>query len=383
MSINKLLNILIYNIKSIAIFTISVMVIVLLVLFLIVPIGYTTTVRVLPPEDMKNSGLASFLGSSDVSALIGGVSPAEEISQLYARIAKSRSAAEYVLRHSELQEYYDEEDSRRAVQAMQEDLFVEVTKEGLIELSFSAYTEFFARFTNQPDSINNLSAKISNLYITALDSINRAKLNIKARNSRSYIEGQLEDTYQKLMDSQRRLRDFQEKYKTIALAEQLTAAIGNAAEIKAQIMSSEIQLKTYEFNAQKNSMDYQAMKKRIDVLKAQYDSLKAPSEGNRDYLPAFDEVPDIQLEFADLTREVKIYNEVYLLLQKQFFAESIQENKNVPTIEVLDEAIPSIKPKSPRLVFHTFVSGLLAFALISALFTFKELNAEKLRKGEK
>jgi len=380
-SLSKLFNIIIYNLKKIVLFSATVFILVFLLLLLVFPVGYTSTVRVLPPEDMDKSGLSALMGASDVSALIGGVSAAEEISQLYAEIARSRSAAEYVLRHSELQSYYDEDDPRRAVLNIQDDLFVEVTKEGLIELSFSTKTPLFSRFTDAPDSVNRLAAKIANTYIAALDSINRSKLNIRGRNARKYIEEQLSNTHDKLMQAQSELKNFQQKYKTISLQSQLEAAIQNAAEVKAKIITSEIELKTFEYNVQKNSRDYQALIKKLDVLKEQYKNMQVTKDGERDYLPAFDEVPDIQLELADLTREVKIYNEVYLLLQKQFFAESIQENKNVPTIQVLDEAIPAIKPKSPRLVFHTFVSGVFAFVFFTGLVVFKEMKLEKLRKG--
>lgn len=380
MSLQKIISLITYNIRKIIIFSGGVTVIVFLILFFVFPITYTNTVRVLPPEEMNGMGLQSLIGSSDVSALLGGSSAAEEISQLYAEISRSRTAGEFVLNNSELPEYYDESDYRRIFPELNDDMEVMVTKEGLIELSFTTKTPLFSRFTDVPDSMNNLAAKIANLYITGVDSINRAKLNIKARNSRIYIENQLDKTHEQLMDAQRKLTKFQSDYKTIALESQVEAAIENAAEIKAQIIASEIQLKTYEYNVQQNSREYQSLVKKIEVLRDKYNSMKIVNDDNRDYLPAFDDVPEIQSQFADLTREVKIYNEVYLLLQKQFFAESIQENKNVPTMEVLDPAIPSVKPKGPRLVFHSVVSGIFAFIFISFLVVMKEVKMEKARK---
>ena len=51
--------------------------------------------------------------------------------------------------------------------------------------------------------------------------------------------------------------------------------------------------------------------------------------GNQDYLVAFKDVPEIGRELAQLVREVKVQNEVYMLLQQQYFKERIQENRDL------------------------------------------------------
>ena len=62
------------------------------------------------------------------------------------------------------------------------------------------------------------------------------------------------------------------------------------------------------------------------------------------------------MELSKLMRTVKIKNEVYLLLQQQYYKERIQENRDVPTIDVLDEAIIPEKKVSPRIIYSTTVS---------------------------
>ena len=48
--------------------------------------------------------------------------------------------------------------------------------------------------------------------------------------------------------------------------------------------------------------------------------------GSQDYLVSFKEVPQLGRELASLLREIKIQNEVYLLLQQQYYKEKIQEH---------------------------------------------------------
>ena len=68
-----------------------------------------------------------------------------------------------------------------------------------------------------------------------------------------------------------------------------------------------------------------------------------------------------------------------MLLQTQYYREKLQENKNIPTVQVLDEAIPSLKPKSPRLIFHTFAGGLFAFIFICVLILVQENKLKDLQ----
>ena len=76
----------------------------------------------------------------------------------------------------------------------------------------------------------------------------------------------------------------------------------------------------------------------------------------------------------------QIQNEVYLLLQQQYFKESIQENRDLPTIEVLDEAIPPLKASSPRLIFSTVLGGIFVFLLMALLYVANEMKIINFKK---
>ncbi len=72
-------------------------------------------------------------------------------------------------------------------------------------------------------------------------------------------------------------------------------------------------------------------------------NMKNSTIDSDDYLIAFSDVPELGMQLSKLIRTVKIKNEVYLLLQQQYYKERIQENRDVPTIDILDEAIPPEK----------------------------------------
>ncbi len=101
--------------------------------------------------------------------------------------------------------------------------------------------------------------------------------------------------------------------------------------------------------------------------------------GNQDFLLAFRDVPELGRELASLLRDVKIQNEVYLILQQQYYKEKIQENKDIPTIEVLDEAIPPKNPVGPNVLYSSFLGALFILLLTSAVILMSEKKSLKIK----
>lgn len=331
-----------------------------LILFLVYPISYNSTVSVLPPETGSQSGLGSLLSGADFSGMltgkVGGAS-----AQLYLEIIKSRTAAEYVVRKLNLVKYYDAKSEQEACEKLSADLNAEVTKEGIIKLFVDVKTPLFSRFSSAVDSISALSAKIPNTYVEALDKLNREKLISKAKRTRLYLEEQLKTTKAQLDSSEMRLMEFQKQNKTISLPDQVKVSIDNAAKLKSEIVNNEIQLGLLSNNLKEDNEIYVSLKTKLNELRSQYSKLET---GNNDYLLAFKNMPEVGLQLAGLLRDSKINNEVYLLLQQQYYKEKIQENRDLPTVEILDKAIVPLKPKSPRLVFATAMGGLFVFFLM-------------------
>ena len=272
-------------------------------------------------------------------------------------------------------DYYNADNLYEAAYLLQKDLNVEVTKEGIILLNVPVSTDLFSRFSRQNNDMRFLSAAVSNSFVAALDSINKNKLNQRAKRTRIFIEDQIENAKKSLTSAEENLKNFQVENKTLSVPEQLQASLDNAAKIKSQIIISEIELQTLQYNLKEESEYLKSLKKKIDVLKDQYNQIEAGRKLDKDYLPSFNEIPELSLELARLTREVKVQNEVYLLLQRQYYTEKIQENKNITTVEVLDEAVPPLKAYSPRLLFHTALGSIfIMLSYILILIAYNQLR---------
>jgi len=344
------------------------------------PISYRAKVTVLPPEQRNESGgLSSLLGERSISGFFSfGMQSAN--SQLFIEILKSRTAAMYVTRKYNLRDYYGKKTDVETAAFLTRKLNINLSKEGIITLSVGISSSIIPALFDDKDSLKNLSALLSNTFIEALDSINKSKLSSKAKRARQYIESQLLKTKALLDSVEYRLMTFQDENKTIALPEQISAAINAAAKLKTEIMHTEIELGFLQTNLREDNQTLIALRNKLRELKDQYDKMQL---GSQDYLLAFSDVPELGKELANLLRDVKIQNEVYLLLQQQYYKEKIQENRDIPTVEILDEAIPPLRKSSPKVIFSTVVGSIFIFLILSLFVVFKEKKVILLQKEVK
>jgi hypothetical protein len=284
-----------------------------------------------------------------------------------------------VVKKYNLTEYYNVENVYDACNRIRKALEIELSKEGIITLSVNVATGFIPMIFSNQDSTKQFSANLSNTYVDALDKINREKISYKAKRAREYIEKQLQITMVMLDSAEYKLMQFQKLNKAISLPEQLQAAIESSAQIKAEIIKTEIEIGLLEPNLREDNQVIMSLKKKLSGLKNEYNKFEI---GTEDYLIAFRDVPSLGMELAKLIREVKIQNEVYLLLQQQYYKEKIQENRDLPTIEILDEAIVPLKKSAPRIIYSTILSGVFIFLLISLYFILRDKNIVIFRKNK-
>lgn len=369
MTLHDLFHLMLVNRVKLLTGTVFSAVIIFLYLFLISPVTFNAPVSILPPQNTSSmSGLGGLLSGGDFTSLMtGDMSSAN--SEIYIQILKSRTAGEYVVNKFKLKNYYNVESTQKAVENLQQNLNIDLSKEGIITVSVDLKSKYLPMFTDDQDTLKKFSAKISNSFVAALDSINKEKLSSKAKSAREYIEMQIQQTKIEMDSAEKKLVEFQKKNKAVSLPEQVEAVINAAAQIKTQMIQTEVEIGYLQNNLKSDNKTLLALNQKLNELTNQYNKMEM---GNQDYLLAFSQLPELGKELADLMREVKIQNEVYLLLQQQYYKEKIQENKDIPTIEVLDKAIPPLKAVAPRTIFSTAVGAIFVFLFLTLILILKE-----------
>ncbi len=354
------------NLFKMVVLSAIALVIYTVVLYFVYPLTFTSMATVLPPETQKATGLAGMLGAQDMGSLITG--GASGNSQLYAEIIKSRSAGNYVISRVKLKEYFGVKTNEEALVKTTANVEVEVSKEGIIKIGFPVKTGFFGRNDVDKKKAAEFSSLVCNTFVNALDSINRNKLHNKAKLTRQFIEGRLIQTKAELDSAEFNYAQFQKANKTLSLPEQLKASIEVAAQVKSEIITTEIQLDYLQKTLSDDVQEVMEAKSKLQSLKKAYQKFQTNSD---ELFVGFKDAPELGMQLSNYFREVKILNEVYSMLQQQYYKEIIQEQKDIPTIEMLDTATPPMRASSPQMVISMLGAGLLFF-LLTFLYYFKK-----------
>jgi uncharacterized protein involved in exopolysaccharide biosynthesis len=331
---------------------------------LLLPKMYTATARILPPQESKTglSGLLSQAGGM-LGDLAGGLISGKSGPELYVGILKSRTVADMLIKEFDLKKVYKKE-------------FLEKTYEKLAkrsEIQVSTDTQVISVSVEDRDP--QRAADMANLYVDALDRINR-KVNItEGQRKRAFLETRLKKVKEDLVEAELVLKEFQEKYKVVSIDEQAKVAIEGAARIKGEIIAAQTELQVLRQFGTERQNEAIMLKSKIRELKNQLARIESGSIGtaslkknkpvkdDSDFYIPFDELPALGMQLIRLMREAKIQEEVFKLITTQYELAKIEEAKDVDTIQILDRAAPPDYKSSPKRAIIVILSTIVAFFL--------------------
>jgi uncharacterized protein involved in exopolysaccharide biosynthesis len=163
---------------------------------------------------------------------------------LYIGILKSRRIAQQVVERFHLCEYYEAEDVQEAVEKLQKDTQIEVTKEGFLRVittlkgtpRLGRLLEVFqGKLAQERDRpVREQVAAMANFYITAMQEyIHETQLDT-AQAQRKFLEKQVEKARRDQELAYLRLQRFQEKKGHVSLSDELRAALDTYGKLRSE-----------------------------------------------------------------------------------------------------------------------------------------------------
>jgi len=315
---------------------------------LIMPKTFTANAVIFPPaEDDQGFGLSQFMSHLPMGGF--GMTGISEESYVVMAILNSRTVMEAIVNRFNLIERYDSPNMEQAVKSLRNNVSVEINEDGTISLFASAKTLYFSG-DEEEDEARNMSRDMANAFIEELDVVNRNKKSEKARSTRIYIEKRYNQNLEELARAEDDLREFQEKHGVIALPEQTEESIKAAAQISAKINLKEIELTVMSKYVSPSHSEVTRAQNELNALKKKYTEMKSGrNSGQNDelFIP-FDDVPEIGVQYVRLYREVKLQETLLEFLLPQYEQAKIQEAKDTPTVQILDEAVLPVLRSSPK-----------------------------------
>jgi tyrosine-protein kinase Etk/Wzc len=326
-----------------------------------VPKVFESTATLLIPDERggRSLGLATALAASGIVQSFPGLSIPSMTPQrdIFVGILRSRTMAQDVVERFHLQQRYEATYLGDAIRRLQKATTVALSKEGIISVKVE-------------DTDPQLAADIANFYVANLDQMLARIATTEASKQRVFVAVRLTETERELRRAEETLRQFQEKNKVIALQEQARGAVETTAQLKGEIMASEVQLEVMRKFATEANSDVVKLKRRIEEMKRHLAQMqygqgwvlpaesRNPGEPRNEIHIPFAQVPELGLELARLMRDVKVQETVYTLLTQQLEQAKIAEARDTPTVQTLDQAVPGDRKSKPKIKLNMAIAGL-------------------------
>jgi tyrosine-protein kinase Etk/Wzc len=207
------------------------------------------------------------------------------------------------------------------------------------------------------------ASDLANALVDGLYHLTSSLAITEASQRRLFFTKQLEEEKAALTAAEEDLRKTQEKTGLIQLSGQAEEIISNVANLRAQIVSREVEMQAMRTYATDQNPDVTRLQQEIDALQRQLTIM----ENNQRRMQPGDiqvptgQVPEAGLEYARKMREVTYHTTLFSLLSKEYEGARIDEAKSAPLIQVVDHAIPPDKNSGPQRALLTSVAGFLGF----------------------
>jgi tyrosine-protein kinase Etk/Wzc len=305
----------------------------------IMPPWYRSAAVLLPPEETEQmgTGLSVQRFLSRMPSL-GGLSNYYTPADLYRAILMSRSVQEAVIRRFDLTGVYHTNSMEKTLKEFRNHTRTVLAPDGTISVSVE-------------DRSRERAAQVANALVEELDRFNVERRNFQAKRTRIFLERRVAETdsLSRLAESQ--LGAYQEKHHMLVPLDPDAQSLKPLADLMARKIALEVQLEVLRsYLTPTNELVVQT-RTELEQLKNQI--------GN---------MPGLETELGRQARDVRLYQQVYLLLNAQLEDARLRETMDTPTVTVLDPAVPAERRARPLRLPWAAAAAALA-GLVSVLWS--------------
>jgi uncharacterized protein involved in exopolysaccharide biosynthesis len=335
------------------------------VLSFIVPAWYESHASIIPTEATGGDiGLFSLLETSFPLLRIPGVSAPSET---MVAVLTSRRVAQEVIEENGLRKVYRARTMDHALRSLSRRVSVDVDENGVVRVRAEA---------RDPE----LAVAIVRSHLSSLERYNMEVRSTTGRRAREFVEGRIEQASADLRVAENAFAAFQRKHSSFQIDEQARAAITAMSEIESRAATAEIKLAMLRTYASPSHPEVRRLENEVRRYREALESVRtgetgggAPDLVDGIVLTPLSTLPAVAIEYARLARDVEVLNTVYLFLVQELETAKIQEAKDTPTIQVLDEpARPDLRARPIRklMVAIGALIGLVVGVCLAFLFEF-------------
>ncbi len=321
--------------RKVIVLNILVVAAVTAVISLVIPKWYTSNGSVIPTEQSgREPGLLSYVEASlPIFDMPGTASPG----QVLLAVMESRRVREAVVRQNGLMDVYRSDTIDEAMLTLRDRTDVVLDENGVVRVSVEARDPVRAR-------------DVAGTFLSELETYNSEVRSTSGRRVREFVKGRLEDTRERLSAAEQELVDFQREHASIEMTEQARATITALASLEAQVAMTEIQMGLLRGYASEDHPEVVRLESELREYRRQLAELRTGGTSGGSTIPLA-EMPELAIELGGLMRETEVLNQVYFYLVQEYEAARIQEQRDTPTLQLLDiPRAPEIRTRPRRTV---------------------------------
>lgn len=282
----------------------------------LLPPWYQATATLMPPGEDVSFGIGNLLKGIGVPGVkVPSQAPPAEV---FAAILQSRTVNEAIVRRFELQKLYRKKYMVDTIKELRRHARISVDDVGMILVSVE-------------DKDPKRAAAIANAYCEELDRANREVRMTRGRRVRMFIGSRLDSTRRELEVAERKLVRYEAEHKTVALTPELSSALETAGRIYASRSALELRLGVLRGFSTGTTDEERQILDQLTQIDRQLSKL-----------------PGTSMELARLVRDVRVGEQLYIMLTAQYEDARITETRDVATVDQLDVATPPERKSRPR-----------------------------------
>lgn len=189
---------------------------------------------------------------------------------------------------------------------------------------------------------------IARAYVTQ----NLSRSAAEAENSLKFIEEQLPEAEQTVMDAQQALNNYQQQQHSVDVNFETRSLLERAAELEAELSKLSIQEEEIRKRYTVNHRAYQLLLESRSELERQLDSIRKDTAS----------LPETQKEIFNLTRDLEVAQQSYIQLLSRGQELRVLRASTVGSVRVIDEGYSNglkIRPRTTSVLGMALVAGAL------------------------
>ncbi len=341
-----------------------------IVIAFVIPVRYTSTVRLMPP-DQAQQGVASMLaalgktgggGGGDIGSIGGELLGLKTSADMFVGVLRSRTVEDDLINKFDLRKVYGDRhysDARKELDKRTD--VVAERKSGIITLKVS-------------DRSPERAAAMGLEYVEALNRIVITLNTSSAHKERVFLEERIGQVQQELEAAEKDFSQYASQNTTIDMKEQGKAMIVAAADVEGELIAAETQLEGLRQIYAPGNVRIRSIEARIEEYRRQLQKLGGKSaaspggetaqtsestEQGQDSYPTIRGLPILGVRWSDLYRRTRVEEAVFETLTKQYELAKVEEARETPSVKVLDRAdVPEEKSYPPRTLITLLGAGI-------------------------